>query len=215
MKSTLEQFIDPANIPKKYGGQLDYEFGNLPNLDSAVTKVVQWEGDHKDFPNGPKYWVHKKGEPVMEAIAVGTVREKERKEKVCTVKKLLSEEMRAPMTRTATSGSNLPKPVLPAELLNVPTEPPTPTTSTTDLSQKEEYVVSGDDSFVSATQDLTLKENGTPITGPHTTATANMLDPAVNVGGGAKTESAHDHHEEETDVKVGGGAEEADNAHPK
>ncbi|KAF7543816.1 hypothetical protein G7046_g9925 [Stylonectria norvegica] len=37
-KAVLESYIDPANIPKKYGGQLDYKSGDLGVTDPA------WEG---------------------------------------------------------------------------------------------------------------------------------------------------------------------------
>src|ERR1700722_15413767 len=36
MKKTLETYIAPENIPRKYGGTLDYEFGMLPVLEPAI-----------------------------------------------------------------------------------------------------------------------------------------------------------------------------------
>jgi hypothetical protein len=91
MKKTLESFIDPANIPAKYGGELEFQFGDMPVLDPAYKDVLKFEGGGKDFPHGPMYWIHSKENSEMEALAVGTVNEKQRKEKVCTVKKLIGE----------------------------------------------------------------------------------------------------------------------------
>ena len=92
MKKTLEAFIDPANIPAKYGGQLDFHFGDMPVLDPAYEDILTFESGNKDFPHGPMYWIHSKDGKEMEALAVGTVDEKERREKVCIVKKLLGDE---------------------------------------------------------------------------------------------------------------------------
>jgi hypothetical protein len=92
VKKTLEAFIDPANIPVKYGGQLNFHFGDMPVLDPAYKGVLEFENEIKDFPHGPMFWVHDKNGKEMEALAVGTVDEKERKEKVCVVKKLLGDE---------------------------------------------------------------------------------------------------------------------------
>ncbi|KAL9111164.1 MAG: hypothetical protein Q9227_004427 [Pyrenula ochraceoflavens] len=59
VKPTLEKFIDVENIPKAYGGSLDWNFGELPALDQAaagqcnkldnewVTGPVLWEKDQR------------------------------------------------------------------------------------------------------------------------------------------------------------------------
>jgi hypothetical protein len=41
--STLSQYIDHDNIPKKYGGGLDFEWGQLPNLEPAIEAQMKWE----------------------------------------------------------------------------------------------------------------------------------------------------------------------------
>lgn len=61
MKSTLEQYIDLDNIPKKYGGNLNWEFGDLPFLDPGIVKSLKWEESneqkgHKTIPIGPIKW---------------------------------------------------------------------------------------------------------------------------------------------------------------
>jgi hypothetical protein len=88
LTATLEAFIDPANIPKKYGGQLDFKFGDEPILDPAMENLIQWEGERKDFPRGPMYWVNKGNENDghdMEALAAGTEAGKDRREKICRI----------------------------------------------------------------------------------------------------------------------------------
>ena len=85
VKPTLEQFIDPANIPKGYGGQLDFTWADMPNLDPVIKETVQWENGHTDFPRGPIYWRPIDGGDRLECIAVGTTDQKDRLERVCTI----------------------------------------------------------------------------------------------------------------------------------
>ena len=147
MKKTLESFIDPVNIPKKYGGQLDFNFGDMPLLDPELKKIVTWEGGNTDFPHGPLYWVHNKEKPEIMAIARGSINEKERNEEVCVVKKLLGDdedkdtrlgngnaasglEDRAP--DTVVIPAPLPQPE--SVILNAPTAAPSPNASTVNLA---------------------------------------------------------------------------------
>ncbi|KIN00216.1 hypothetical protein OIDMADRAFT_125307 [Oidiodendron maius Zn] len=81
---TLTAFIDPANIPKKYGGELDFKFGDMPVPDPAWKDALQWQGDFANFPGGPLYWVHG-DEDKIEALAVGSTQEHQRKEVVCII----------------------------------------------------------------------------------------------------------------------------------
>jgi hypothetical protein len=85
MQETLKKFIEPKNIPKKYGGELDFQFGQLPVLDPALEDVITWHGEYRDFPVGPLYW-EDKGDHIQ-LVAVGSVNHKERYEVVCTVRK--------------------------------------------------------------------------------------------------------------------------------
>ncbi|RFU32097.1 hypothetical protein B7463_g4250, partial [Scytalidium lignicola] len=86
VKETLEKFIEPANIPKKFGGELDFDWGDFPNLDPALEGIVTWKDGHKDFPHGPMYWVPVDGKNEMQLKVVGSVDDKERDEIACTVK---------------------------------------------------------------------------------------------------------------------------------
>jgi hypothetical protein len=135
---TLEAFIDPANIPKKYGGQLDYAFGDKPVLDPAMAKVLTFEDGRKEFPRGPMFWINegKKGEEAkgfeMEALAVGAEGGKERREKICTI------STKYPETATEMNGHADPVAVR-KELLTAPTETDLPSTiqKETPASQSE------------------------------------------------------------------------------
>jgi hypothetical protein len=74
--TTLSQYIDPENIPKKYGGTLDFEFGDMPNLEPSIQNAIEWisPSTHKGkntFPIGPIKW--EDGENgARKAIAVGS-----------------------------------------------------------------------------------------------------------------------------------------------
>ncbi|KAI6793032.1 CRAL/TRIO domain-containing protein [Hortaea werneckii] len=87
MRSTLEQYVDLDNLPKKYGGNLDWEFGDMPALDPGIVKALDWEETieqkgHKTLPIGPIRWEYedengKKGDLVAKAI--GTEKGKPRR----------------------------------------------------------------------------------------------------------------------------------------
>ncbi|EME40166.1 hypothetical protein DOTSEDRAFT_74855 [Dothistroma septosporum NZE10] len=76
--STLEKYVDRANIPKKYGGDLDWSFGDMPNLDDAALEAaLKWKQDvksekgHKSLPTGPIKWEYT-DEGDLVALAIGT-----------------------------------------------------------------------------------------------------------------------------------------------
>ncbi|KAI7603124.1 CRAL/TRIO domain-containing protein, partial [Hortaea werneckii] len=87
MRSTLEQYVDLDNLPKKYGGNLDWEFGDMPALDPGIVKALDWkemieQKGHKTLPIGPIRWEYedengKKGDLVAKAI--GTEKGKPRR----------------------------------------------------------------------------------------------------------------------------------------
>lgn len=47
----LTELIDPANIPKDYGGTMEWNFGDLPNLDPAI--VESYGIESSKWPIGP------------------------------------------------------------------------------------------------------------------------------------------------------------------
>lgn len=85
----LSSYIDPANIPKKYGGTLDFGWGDMPNLDPVIRDTADWEGpaakENPAFPKGPAYWRPIDGGKRLECVAVGSVDKVERCVRVCTI----------------------------------------------------------------------------------------------------------------------------------
>ena len=65
-KATLEKYFDIGSIPKHYGGQLDWEYGQYPAVDPQVRERL---GD--DWIKGPVRWEG-------QVVPVGTVEGKER-----------------------------------------------------------------------------------------------------------------------------------------
>jgi hypothetical protein len=85
VKPTLEAFIEPRNIPKAYGGELEFSFFDRPNLDPKIREAVSWENGYTDFPEGPAYWRPMDGGKKLECIAVGSKGGVQRRERVCTI----------------------------------------------------------------------------------------------------------------------------------
>ncbi|KAF2723496.1 CRAL/TRIO domain-containing protein [Polychaeton citri CBS 116435] len=76
MKATLEEYIDPENIPKKYGGKLDYKFGDLPMLEPAIANSLEWrekteQNGYRTIPTGPVKWQYRESGELV-AVAVGS-----------------------------------------------------------------------------------------------------------------------------------------------
>ena len=84
---TLSTFIDPENIPKKYGGKLDFKFGQLPTFDPAYSDCLVWKdgksGQGRRLPEGPLVWIKRDQE--MDLMAVGSAGGKERREVLATL----------------------------------------------------------------------------------------------------------------------------------
>nr|POE48709.1 hypothetical protein CFP56_38805 [Quercus suber] len=64
------------NVPKKYGGNLDWKFGDLPNLEPAIANAMHWiedlkENGHRTLPKGPIKW-HYAENGDLTATAIGT-----------------------------------------------------------------------------------------------------------------------------------------------
>lgn len=86
---TLKQYIDIDNIPKKYGGNLDFEWGQMPNLDPVIEAAIKWENPvvqngKNTFPIGPIAWEN--GENgALKAVAVGHENGQARRRTVFTI----------------------------------------------------------------------------------------------------------------------------------
>ncbi|TGO31626.1 hypothetical protein BHYA_0473g00010 [Botrytis hyacinthi] len=207
VKSTLEAFIEPRNIPKKYGGELEFEFGDMPTLDPALEAVTTWNGAGS-FPGGPMYWVNTKDQESIQAIAVGSSEKKERREEVCTIKKTIKDnDNMGTIATDATAETSLP---VQSETPEVPGATPAVINTTAgtnsplnqgipidDLAIENGEVVSNSrpelETFHTAQDGLNnlsitsppadeVLVNGTPEP-PHTTTTADQLDPNLNHDG--------------------------------
>lgn len=71
----LSELIDPVNIPRKYGGEFEFDFGMTPKLDQEIVESMDWltEKDGslvQDIPKGPIKWVDVDGRRT--AVAVGS-----------------------------------------------------------------------------------------------------------------------------------------------
>jgi hypothetical protein len=63
IKPTLTKFMDPKDIPKKYGGELDWNWGDMPHLDDETRAAVEKDGN-KGWVRGPCLWLDGKRVPV-------------------------------------------------------------------------------------------------------------------------------------------------------
>ncbi|EFY99862.1 CRAL/TRIO domain protein [Metarhizium robertsii] len=87
VKPTLEAFIEPRNIPKKYGGELDFSFGQLSVPDPSWEGVVAWENGYSSFPSGPLLWEDVDDGKRAACVALGKDKGAARNVRICTVPK--------------------------------------------------------------------------------------------------------------------------------
>ncbi|KAH7394147.1 CRAL-TRIO domain-containing protein [Phaeosphaeria sp. MPI-PUGE-AT-0046c] len=86
---TLSQYIDHENIPKKYGGGLDFEWGSMPNIEPEIDAALKWENPDekngkKTFPIGPIRW-EEGPDGEMQAWGVGCENGQPRRRLVFTI----------------------------------------------------------------------------------------------------------------------------------
>ncbi|KKY35862.1 putative sec14 cytosolic factor [Diaporthe ampelina] len=172
----LTSFIDPANIPRQYGGTLDFAWGQAPNLDPAIRDAADWEGAAKDdpaFPKGPAYWRPVDGGKRVECVAVGSVDKVERCIRVCTLPAVFPEgEGEASVAAngaavpavTTTDAKDAPVPAA-AAAAPVASEPstldPAAATTATDPASpaEDEFKTPLGSPLVAATQELSLQDD--------------------------------------------------------
>ncbi|TVY55851.1 SEC14 cytosolic factor [Lachnellula suecica] len=167
MKKTLESFIDPSNIPKKYGGSLDFHFGDMPVLDPRLSNVLKWEGGRVDFPGGPMYWVSdggKEGEERIKLLAVGSEGGKERRQEVCVVTRHLPEASTSSTNTPSTSkpttanGHLAPASALSHSQLTAPTEMDLPSTINQPAPSEQEKVAETEQKAPEASEKIPEQE---------------------------------------------------------
>lgn len=87
---TLEKHVDKVNIPGKYGGELDFEFGMQPNLDGDILDMFESvapvvDRSKQTFPTGPMKWLDDKSGSKT-AVAFGSQDGEPRRDLVATLK---------------------------------------------------------------------------------------------------------------------------------
>lgn len=83
----LSKFMDLKDIPKVYGGELDWTFFEEPAWDDEILKICQWRNGHTTFPLGPLYWRPTADGKQLECVAVGSKGDTPRDEIVCVIDK--------------------------------------------------------------------------------------------------------------------------------
>lgn len=216
VKSTLESFIEPHNIPKKYGGTLEFEFGDLPALDPALEAVTLWntEAGTPDFPHGPMYWVKSKDQESIQAIAVGSNGAIERREEVCLLKqafKDIDNKRMIPQDATAeTATVSAEKSAIaavagtdPSLIADQPADQPAEHTfqngeliSETRPELETFHTAQDEIATLNINDETATSEpisNGVETTEPQVTAAANQLDPNVDTESPAKVAQPEEH----------------------
>jgi hypothetical protein len=135
VKPTLMQYMDEENIPKKYGGKLDFKFGDMPMIEPAIADSLDWsdetrKGGFRSFPAGPIKW--QQGENgKMQAIAVGTKNGTRRNLPIASTRP-------APATIEKSSSLAPPRSNLIRTTTGEATHPPSPPAGSREARQSEE-----------------------------------------------------------------------------
>lgn len=79
--------MDLEDIPKNYGGKLEWSFFDEPAYDDEIKRLAKWENDFDNFPPGPCYWEPTEDGTRLACIAVGSKNGQERHVRVCTIPK--------------------------------------------------------------------------------------------------------------------------------
>ncbi|KAL3440693.1 CRAL-TRIO domain-containing protein [Aspergillus insuetus] len=81
--ATLSKYIEPENIPRRFGGDFDWSHGMPVDLDAGIRGALTWRGEQK-LPQGPIKWeLDKSGRRA--AVAVGSVDGTVRADKVAVL----------------------------------------------------------------------------------------------------------------------------------
>jgi hypothetical protein len=80
---TLAKYVDESCIPKKYGGKLNWEWGQPPAVEPAIINAMKWEGG-RTFPSGPVRFEQDKAGNLI-AYAVGSEKGQRRHAKIATL----------------------------------------------------------------------------------------------------------------------------------
>ena len=176
---TLSSFIDIEDIPKRYGGNLDFDFGKLPNLDPKIRQHLSIESTENAetlFVASPIRWVNedKSGlDGEMTALSVGTVDGKQRKERVAVLHSLA--------TRVATHSSNFQSQR--TEITTLPSRPATPNSQAALQTSQSGSISNGHPAPPAATSFIgQLPPQSQPVSNGHATSQSHIQPaPATNI----------------------------------
>ena len=82
---TLQQYVELADIPQRFGGEFEFYHGMQPVLDPVITDMLSWQPSHGSFPKGPMKWVDE-GWGRRAAVGVGSTDGRTRDEKVAVLR---------------------------------------------------------------------------------------------------------------------------------
>ena len=82
---TLQQYVEMANIPKRFGGNFDFYHGMQPQLDPVIADMLSWQPPNSQMPPGPMKWVDE-GSGKRAAVAVGSGSGRIREEKIAVLR---------------------------------------------------------------------------------------------------------------------------------
>ncbi|KAM4058873.1 CRAL/TRIO domain-containing protein [Hirsutella rhossiliensis] len=109
VKAALEAVIDSRDIPVKYGGELDFAYGQQPALDPAIDSLLDWEPGFDKFPICPVLWEDTDDGERIACFTCGTKDGQPRRQRVCTMRKMRpgDDDARASVAVVSPAGDKL------------------------------------------------------------------------------------------------------------
>ncbi|TRX88875.1 hypothetical protein FHL15_010218 [Xylaria flabelliformis] len=118
----LTTFLDVEDIPKRYGGKLEWDFFDEPAYDDEIKRIMTWEDGYTTFPPGPCRWEISEDGTRVNCIAVGSKDGQDRRVRVGSVPKAWQPKSDTAAETSVTNGvkdeatiDTVPKVALPSE----------------------------------------------------------------------------------------------------
>jgi hypothetical protein len=144
----LASFIDMKNIPKAYGGELEWDFFDEPRWDDPeYERIITFQNGYTSFPEGPMYLRPKEDGLTIELLAVGSKDQKQRKEVFATIPKAFPAKKETPSTTTESTAVD-----------SAPVDPETRQAFVTPAETKEEILSSNGEAPVEDMNKLSINE---------------------------------------------------------
>lgn len=121
----LTSFIELKNIPKAYGGELEWDFYDKPRWDEPeFQRIFTFVNGYTEVPDGPMYLREKEDGKTIELVALGTKDQKQRKEVFATIPKAFPAKTEAASTTNGTTAAEAaPVEAAPVEVAPVEVAP--------------------------------------------------------------------------------------------